>query len=438
MAAVGAMALVSFYYFLPPYRSFAFNEQTEVVGMAGFVLFSLVIVALGESARRSTAKHKQAEEELRKAQRELELRVAERTAQLEHRGAELAEKAMLLDLANDAIFVRSADGKISYWSAGAERLYGWPADEALGKSPQELFRTEYPIPLPKILETERWEGELRHTKRDGSRIVVASRWTTLRNQEGKPTGWLEINTDVTARKQAEDAARALSGRILTLQDDERRRIARELHDSLGQYLTALKMSLHAINTADGEIAKLVSQCSSIVDQALVETRTISYLLHPPLLDEAGVASAVRWYADGFAQRSHIKVNLDVSPEFGRLHSDVEIALFRAVQECLTNVHRHSGSSAVDIQCHLDGEQVRFEVKDDGRGIPRERLKRLDAYGGVGVGLAGIRERIRQLGGSLDIQSGETGTRVIVTIPLRDSRNLNPPPGKEPGKGISAA
>ena len=153
-------------------------------------------------------------------------------------------------------------------------------------------------------------------------------------------GWLEINTDVSARKQAEEAARSLSGRILTLQDDERRRIARGLHDSLGQLLAALKMNLDLLSTEHGNRAKLILESSKIVDQCVSETRTISYLLHPPLLDEAGIGSAVRWYVDGFAQRSSFKVKLELSPKLNRLHRDAEIALFRAVQ--VNNVHRHSG------------------------------------------------------------------------------------------------
>jgi signal transduction histidine kinase len=269
--------------------------------------------------------------------------------------------------------------------------------------------------LPEILQSNRWEGELRRRRKDGSEIVVASRWTTLRDHNGKPAGWLEINTDVTARRRAEGAARSLSGRILTLQDDERRRIARGLHDSLGQYLAALGMKLDQLSTHGRE--RLVSECSQIVEQCLSETRTISHLLHPPLLDEAGIGCAVRLYVDGFAKRSSIKVNLYLPPELGRLQEDVEIALFRAVQEALTNVHRHSGSSSVDIGIMLDAEQVRLEIKDNGRGISQKHLNRLADGDAGGVGIAGMRERVRELRGSLEIHSNNTGTKVIVAIPI---------------------
>ena len=248
------------------------------------------------------------------AKEKLEELVRERTQELEQNTAQLAYQAKLLDLANDAIFIRNAADKISYWNEGAERLYGWASEEVLGRSVHEILRTEFPVPLSEILQTDRWEGELRHTTKYGYQITVASRWTTLRDHNGKSVGWLEINTDITARKRAEEAARSLSGRILTLQDDERRRIARGLHDSLGQYLAALKMNLDVFQTSKDDKAKLASDCSEIVDKCLTETRTISHLLHPPLLDEAGFGSAARWYVDGFSQRSGIKVNLNLPPK----------------------------------------------------------------------------------------------------------------------------
>jgi signal transduction histidine kinase len=252
-------------------------------------------------------------------------------------------------------------------------------------------------------------------------VVVASRWTKIRDHGGEAVGWLEINTDTTARKRAEDAARRLSGRILTLQDEERRRIARELHDSLGQYLTAAKINLDRLSAADNGNAALASQCSEIVAKCLMETRTISHLLHPPLLDEAGLASAARWYADGFAERSGIKVNLSLPPELGRLHRDVEIALFRVLQEGLTNVHRHSGGSAVNIGLTVATDQVHLEIKDNGQGIPPGVLKRLaEGAADTGVGLAGMRERVHELGGSLHIKSNKNGTRLTVTIPISET------------------
>jgi PAS domain S-box-containing protein len=370
------------------------------------------------------------------ANERLEERVKERTRELEQKTIQLSYQAKLLDLANDAILVRTVDGKVTYWNEGAERLYGWTKEEALGKFIQELIYTEFPTDVSYIFGLDRWEGELRQRRRDGSQVTIASRWTTLREPNGKPVGWLEINTDITARKRAEEAARSLSGRILTLQDDERRRIARGLHDSLGQYLAALKMNLDRLSASGNSSAGLSSECSAIVDNCLTETRTISYLLHPPLLDEAGFGSAARWYVEGFAERSGIKVNLSLPPELQRLHQDVETALFRAVQEALTNVHRHSGGSRVEITLSLDGKRIRLEVKDDGRGIPQKHLKRLtEGTADAGVGIAGMRERMRELGGSLDIESDRTGTKVVIKVPLVEKASTEK---GDSGRGVSAA
>lgn len=406
------------YWFCPPYHSFVGKTHSEIYGLLGFLAFSAVIVIWGETTRRLALRRRQAEDELRKAHEELEDRVRERTSALEEKTVETTEKARLLDLANDAIFVKAPDGTISYWNQGAERLYGWSKAEALGRFPAELLRSEYPIPLKEIESRDGWEGELRQFTRDGERIVVASRWTTLRRENGQAAGWLEINMDITGRKRAEEAARRLSGRLLTMQDEERRRIARGLHDSLGQYMTALKMNLDVMAVANEKQATMATECSNILDKCLSETRTISYLLHPPLLDEAGLGSAIRWYVEGFAERSGIKVNLDLPPQLGRLHKDVEIALFRTMQEALTNVHRHSGGTSVEIRVVAAPDRVRMEIEDDGQGIPEARLKRLlEGAAETGVGVAGMRERVRELGGSLQIESDPTGTLVRVEIPI---------------------
>jgi len=355
------------------------------------------------------------EERYRKLTETLDTEVHARTADLKKKTAELLQKAALLDLANDAIFVKSANGTISYWNEGATRLYGWTMAEALGRFPAELLNSEYPIPLSEIESRDNWRGEITHSKRDGSRIIVASRWTRIRDSNGNLAGWLEINTDITAHKRSEEAARKLSGRILTLQDEERRRIARGLHDSLGQYLAALKMNLDILSASDGN-QSAIAECSNIVEKCMAETRTISYLLHPPLLDEAGLKSALQWFVDGFAQRSEITVNVDLPRELQRFHKDVETTLFRIVQEALTNVHRHSQASEVSIGLGVD-QNVRLIIEDNGKGIPDERLRDLESGGGTGVGLAGMRERVRELGGSLSIKSDKEGTTVRVSIPL---------------------
>jgi len=424
--------------------------RPEISGMVGFVFFSGLIIALGESTRRSRTRKELTEQSLRESQvllmqlnQNMQREIEQRTAELQQRTAQTVEQAKLIDLANDAIFVRTASGLISYWNEGAERLYGWSKEESLGRKAHDLMHTVFPIPLSEIAKTERWEGELRQSKRDGSAITVASRWTTLRDSDRQFVGWLEINTDITARKRAEDAARTLSGRILSLQDDERRRIARELHDSLGQYLVSVKVNLDLLINAgiNPKQSELLTECSNSIDKCLSETRTISYLLHPPLLDEAGFASAARWYIDGFAQRSSFQVEVDFPPAMPRLDQDTETALFRALQEALTNVHRHSGGSAVWILLKVDDMQVQMKVTDNGAGIPLDRLSSLQQdNAAAGVGLAGMRERMRELGGSLEISSAFPGTSITITVPLRvrASRSVVPTPPAGDDRDVSAA
>jgi len=232
---------------------------------------------------------------------------------------------------------------------------------------------------------------------------------------------LELRVQDRTRDLSEktEEVRQLTVRLLRLQDEERRRIARELHDSTGQMLAAMKMFLDQMSQeAKGEkISSLVAQTIALNDDMTRQLRTMSYLLHPPLLDEMGLPSALQWYVDGFTQRSGITVDLKTSPnEFGRLPDDMEIALFRTVQESLTNIHRHSGSQIARIRLSRTAETVDVEISDNGKGVPPQRF-----YGGQvipGVGIMGIHERMRQFGGNAEIASSAGGTVVQATIPLK--------------------
>ena len=214
--------------------------------------------------------------------------------------------------------------------------------------------------------------------------------------------------------------RELSARLMQLQDDERRRIARELHDSVGQMLAALGMNLAAVGTDIERLTKAantVNDSAALVQELSREVRTISHLLHPPLLDEAGLASALHWYVEGFAERSKIKVDLEVPEDFGRLARESETAIFRTVQECLTNIHRHSESPTARIRIAASDGYVCVEVEDRGKGIPPEKQFEMASTGTPGVGIRGMRERLRQLGGNLDIRSNGKGTLIVARLPV---------------------
>lgn len=240
----------------------------------------------------------------------------------------------------------------------------------------------------------------------------------LRNEQG------ELEQRVSDRTAALDTAnqnlRELSARLLQLQDDERRRIARELHDSVGQMLAALTMNLSNVRLDVERMVKTahaLADSENLVQEMSTEVRTISHLLHPPLLDEAGLQSALRWYVEGFSQRSKINVDLDLPEDFGRLPRESETAIFRVVQECLTNIHRHSGSSVAKIRMRQRDSEVVVEISDKGKGIPTEKKEEMSSAGTPGVGIRGMRERIRQLGGTLDLASSATGTVVTVRLPI---------------------
>ena len=244
-----------------------------------------------------------------------------------------------------------------------------------------------------------------------------------------------LETEIVERRQAEErlrrsqaeleslveqrtaALRQLSSRLLSLQDSERRRVARELHDSLGQYLVALKLNVDLLRKSPGR-EELWTQSDELMQQCISEVRTLSYLLHPPTMDAVGIASAARWYVEGFGLRSGLKLTLDAPEDPVRLPDAIELALFRVLQEALTNVHRHSGASSAEILIQRSLGQVTLEVKDNGRGMEEEMLRRFRETGvGVGVGLISMHERARELEGKVEIESGSVGTSVRITLPV---------------------
>lgn len=243
----------------------------------------------------------------------------------------------------------------------------------------------------------------------------------ISNRKRYEQALLEAHEELDARvkertsevNRAQERLRLLSARLLQMQDDERRRIARELHDTAGQLLVALNLTLvpveEELRKAHSGLARQISESLRLVEELSRDLRTMSHLLHPPLLDEAGLHSAVRWYVEGFAKRSKIEVDLRLDPALGRLPAELETAIFRIVQECLTNIHRHSGTSSASIAISRDRSTVTIAIRDQGKGIPMPIR--------AGVGIQGMNERVRQLGGELHIQSGSDGTRVTAIFPI---------------------
>jgi two-component system, NarL family, sensor kinase len=263
---------------------------------------------------------------------------------------------------------------------------------------------------------------------DGLRKIIQNSAVPIRDANERITGAVVVNEDISVRTTAERELndsyhhlRTLTGRLMRAQDDERRRIAQMLHETAAQDLAALKMLLARLNRTadrlrDGE-RNALAESISLAEQSMTEIRTLSYLLHPPFLDETGLLSALRWYAGGFAERSGIKVDLDLPESVERLPLDTETALFRIVQESLMNIHRHAGSETARIRLRRDAATLVLEIEDRGRGIPNASQHIMSRGGIVGVGIAGMGERIDQLGGRLEIESSDRGTTVRARLPL---------------------
>jgi PAS domain S-box-containing protein len=326
-----------------------------------------------------------------------------------------------------AIFMLTPDGHVATWNPGAERIKGYRAEEIIGKHfscfyPEEDVRNGRPAEqLKRAVEEGRVEDEGWRVRKDGSKFWADAVITPLLDNTGKLQAFSKVTRDISERKQAEENLRSLSGRLLQVQDEERRRMARDLHDSAGQIVAAMGMNLARL---EEEVRKLgpgavglVKENQAFVDELSKEVRTISHLLHPPLLDELGLGSALRTYVEGFGERSKIKVDLEIPADFGRLALESETAIFRLVQECLTNIHRHSGSRVAAIRVSRLRGAVCVEVRDAGKGISKEKHLELEVTGSAGVGITGMRERLRQVGGVLEISSSGNGTIVSARLPI---------------------
>jgi two-component system, NarL family, sensor kinase len=287
-----------------------------------------------------------------------------------------------------------------------DRLYS-----ELSRVNNELINAQREL-VQRNVRLERAEEALRKAQADLERQVQER----TRALESTLSAFRE---EVSVHRKTEEKLRELSLSVLRIQDEERRHVARDLHDTVGQTLTALKISLSALESTVAPYLKTANpfvELNGLADQALQEIRTTSYLLHPPLLDEAGFAAAASWYVDGFNKRSPIQVRLEL-PKGIRLPGSVEIVLFRVLQESLTNISKHAGSATVDVLLQVDQNVISLSVRDHGKGISTDRLAKMKGSGSdVGVGIAGMRERLNELGGRLEIESDATGTLLKAFIP----------------------
>jgi PAS domain S-box-containing protein len=366
--------------------------------------------------------------------------------------------AAIVDSSEDAIVSKTLDGVITTWNAGAERLFGYTASEAVGQHISLIIpidrRNEETVIIARIRKGERIEHfDTVRIRKDKTPLDISLTISPVRDAGGKIIGASKIARDITQRKRIErdlresedryrtlaDALdtqvqfrtqelerrnselRELSGRLMESQDVERRRIARELHDSAGQTLAALGMSLSRLaqdaKHNPDRLAKRFEDAEGLVQHLTQEIRTTSYLLHPPMLDEIGISSALSWYVQGLAERSSLQIDLRVSDNFGRLPSEMELLIFRLVQESLTNIHRHSGSKTALIRIERNEGNVQVKVGDQGSGMSPERLAEIQSRG-TGVGIRGMRERVQHFRGDLVIESNGSGTTVCATLPLK--------------------
>ena len=365
--------------------------------------------------------------ERERAEKSLQTRqdlTAQRDAQEALRASEDRFRA-IFEEAGVGIAIGTPEGVLVRANRALGRFLGHAPEELTGRTLHEMVHVDdIPATASRLRQaqdgdTGMFDLEKRYLRSDGTSVWGRTTVTHLGD-----TGLLiGIVQDIDARKHAEEAVRRLSGRLLHLQDDERRRIARALHESAAQTVAALSMNLQRMERMQlaPHAAEALADSLELVTQCSREIRTLSHLLHPPLLDEAGLPSSLRWYVQGFAARSNVEVELKVSDDLGRLPMELEITLFRVVQESLTNVHRHSGSSSASIRLWRAGPEVVLEVEDRGIGVPRDKLAwvKTQMPAAVGVGIAGMRERLSQLGGTLEIESSPRGT--LVRARLRSER-----------------
>jgi PAS domain S-box-containing protein len=368
----------------------------------------------------------------------------------------LEQQSRILDITlssiSDFAYIFDREGRFVFVNQALLNLWGLPLDQAVGK---DFFELQYPEELATRLQQqirtvfETKQGltdQTEYTSPTGAGGYYEYIFRPVFDRAGNVEFVAGSTRDITAHKtiekelqiaqaeleervlertaelnRANESLGNLSARLLQIRDEEGRRLARELHDSAGQMLAAIAMNLATVKSQahklDESAAKAIAESGSLIEQITSEIRTVSYLLHPPLLDELGLQSALSWCVEGFAERSKIQVKLEISSDFGRLSSETETAIFRVVQECLTNIHRHSGSKSALLRIGRENDKITVVVQDWGKGIPADKMSRANAQSLQGVGFRGMRERLRHLGGTLSLHSDINGTLVTASFPI---------------------
>jgi PAS domain S-box-containing protein len=361
--------------------------------------------------------------------------------------------AAIVGSSDDAIVSKTLDGIITSWNHSAERIFGYSADEAIGKHITLIIPRDRWDEETNIIERLRRGERVDHfrtvrRRKNGSLFDVSLTISPVKDSQGNTVGASKVARDITDEVRADEALRVseseyrrlsqsldsqvrsrtgelqeLSWQLMRARDEERRYVARELHDSAGQSLAVLAMEVDqllqkASNSPD--LAADIERIRATVRHLHSEIRTTSYLLHPPLLDESGVQAAISWYAAGLTERTGLPIDLEIPDNLGRLPRDFELVLFRFIQEAVTNIHRHSGAKKAWITISRSEAEVTAEVRDDGTGMSPDRLAQIRS-GGSGVGIRGMRERIRQFQGSMQIDSDTTGTKISVAIPIPENQ-----------------
>jgi PAS domain S-box-containing protein len=344
-----------------------------------------------------------------------------------------AEQAALLELTQDSVFVIDMEGRVLFWSRGAEAMLGYSKAVAAGQIAHKLLCTEFPKPFAEIrdelMQVGHWEGDLIKTAQDGRRVVVAGRWAMQWGKRGQPPRVLVINSDITARRRGEamlvlqtEQLRALAERLQWVREEDRKQVARDLHDQIGQILTAIKMDMSWISRhlpeTEVEMLARLKESSQLINDGVKAVRAICSRLRPGVLDDLGLAAAIEWQAGEFTSRNGISCEVVVPPVDLHLDGDRATATFRIFQECLTNVIRHAQATQVRVTLLQEEENIVLIVEDDGVGFHEP-----DFSNSIGsLGLLGMRERAQFCGGDVQIKSSPgMGTTVTVRVPVDTPR-----------------